>query len=125
MFRNEVLSKVRRTCIDCVLFGHGAASCIGLAYGHAQMYLCAEARRQMVLDIAFVDETHGGSSGSVAYLKDARLKRSLECRRREGKDGLLLQAYANQSQRAVSGFSAWSKVHMWKQRKEFGRNDVP
>jgi hypothetical protein len=64
------------------------------------MYLCAEARRQMVLHIALPDLAHGDSSGSVAYLKVARLERSLECRRREGKNELLFQAYASPGLRA-------------------------
>ena len=64
------------------------------------MYLRSELRRQVVLDIALLDEAHVGSSGAVAYLKDARLERSLECRRREGENGLLFQAYAYLSPRA-------------------------
>ncbi len=100
MFRNEILSKSQWIAFDCSRFGHGVAGCIGLAYRIAQMYLCAEARRQMVLHIALPDLAHGDSSGPVAYLKDARLEPSLECRRREGKNGLLLQAYAYPSLRA-------------------------
>jgi hypothetical protein len=64
------------------------------------MYLCVEAGRQMVLHIALPDLAHGDSSGSVAYLKDARLERSLECRRREGENKVLLRAYAHASLRA-------------------------
>ena len=100
MFRNEILNKSRWISFDCVRFGHGVAGCIGLAYGLAQIYLCAEARRQMVLHVALLREAHGDSSGLVAYLKDARLERSLECRRREGEDGVLFQAYAYPSLRA-------------------------
>jgi hypothetical protein len=54
----------------------------------------------MIPRIALPDLAHGDSSGSVAYLKDARLERSLECRRREGKNELLFQAYAYPSLRA-------------------------
>jgi hypothetical protein len=100
MLRNKILSKSRWSGFDCVRFGHGVTGCIGLAYGLAQVYLCAEARRQMVLHIALPDLARGDSSGSVAYLKDARLERSLECQRREGKNGLLFQAYAYPSPRA-------------------------
>ena len=49
---------------------------------------------QVVLYIALLDEAHGGSSRSVACLKDARLERSLECWRREETNGLLFQPYA-------------------------------
>ena len=42
MFRNEILSKSRWICFDCVRFGAGKAGCIGLAFGLAQMDLCAE-----------------------------------------------------------------------------------
>lgn len=41
----------------------------------------------MVIQIAFLEETHDGSSRTVAYLKDGRLERSLYCRRREGGKG--------------------------------------
>lgn len=51
----------------------------------------------MILHIASNDDAHAGSSGSVAEEEDARLERSLECRRREGKNELLLQAYAYKS----------------------------
>jgi len=100
MFRNKILGKNRRIEFNCVRFGHGAGGCIGVAYRVAQMYFCMEARRQMVLHIALPDLAHGDSSGSVAFLKDARLERSLECRRREGENGLLFQAYAYLSPRA-------------------------
>jgi hypothetical protein len=60
----------------------------------------------VVLYIAFLDEAHGGSSRSVAYLKDARLERSLECRRREGKNELQFQAYAYQSLLSACGGGA-------------------
>jgi hypothetical protein len=106
MFRNEIRSKIQWICFDYVRFAHGVAGCIGLAYGLAQMYLRAVAGRQVVLYIAFLDEAHGGSSRSVAYLKDARLERSLECRRREGENGLLLQAYAYQSLLSACGGGA-------------------
>ena len=46
MFRNEILSKTRWICLDCVWFAHGVAGCIGLAYGFAQMYFCEEAGMQ-------------------------------------------------------------------------------
>lgn len=94
VFRNEIFSKTRRCCIDCVRFGRGKTGCIGLALGLAQMDLGAEAGRAVVLHIALPDETHGDSGRPVACLKDARLERSLECRRREGENGLLTQAYA-------------------------------
>jgi hypothetical protein len=100
MFRHEIQSKSRWIGFDCVRFGHGIAGCIRLTDRVAQMYFCAEARRQMIPRIALPDLAHGDSSGSVAYLKDARLERSLECRRREGKNELLFQAYAYPSLRA-------------------------
>ena len=77
MLRNEILSKSGWSGLNCVQFGHGEAGRIGLAYGVAQMNLCAKARRKMVLHIALPDLAHGDSSGSVAYLNDARLERSL------------------------------------------------
>jgi hypothetical protein len=43
------------------------------------------AGRKMILYIAFLDEAHGSSSRSVTNLNGARLERSMECRRREGK----------------------------------------
>jgi hypothetical protein len=48
------------------------------------MSICPKRGRQMVIHIAFLEETHDGSSRTVAYLKDGRLERSLDCRRREG-----------------------------------------
>ena len=54
----------------------------------------------MVLLVTLADLAHGDSGGRVAFLKGARLERSLECRRREEKNGLLLQAYAYVSPRA-------------------------
>ena len=50
----------------------------------SQMYLGAVAGRKVILYICFLDEAHGSSSRSVACLEGARLKRSPECRRREG-----------------------------------------
>jgi hypothetical protein len=50
------------------------------------MCACAPPRGKMLLYIALLDEGHGKSSHSVEYLSGARLKRSLECRRREGGD---------------------------------------
>jgi hypothetical protein len=64
------------------------------------MYFCVEARRQVGLLVTLGDLAHGDSGGRVAFLKGARLERSLECRRREEKNGLLLQAYAYVSPRA-------------------------
>src|SRR5208283_5511004 len=110
MFRYEILSKSRWIGFDCVRFGHGVTGCIGLACRVAQMYLCAKARRQMVLHITLPDLAHGDSSGSVAYLKDARLERSLECQRREGRNGLLSQAYAYPSVRA-DGLSCFARAN--------------
>ena len=86
MLPNEILGKTQWICLDCFRFGRGKTGCVGLAYWIAQMYLRAEAGGQMVLDIAFPDVAHGGPSRPVACLKDARLERSLECRRREGKN---------------------------------------
>jgi hypothetical protein len=94
MFSNEILSKIRCACLDCNRLGRGEAGGVELAFRMAQMDLCAVAGSQVVLHVAFFNGAHGGSSGSVAYLKDARLERSLECRRREGENGLLTQAYA-------------------------------
>src|SRR5579863_6025037 len=65
-----------------------------MAYRGLQMDLGAVAGREMILHIGFLDEAHGGSNGSVACLNGARLERSLECRRREGKNGLSTPAYA-------------------------------
>lgn len=106
MFGNEILSKTCRIGIARIEFRYGVADGIGLAYGLAQMDLGVGARRRGVLYMALLDEAHGSSSGLVACLKDARLERSLECRRRERKNGLLLQAYATPSLRAGSQFSA-------------------
>ncbi len=100
MFRYEILSKCWRSDFDCVRFGPGVTGCIGLAYWNAQMYSSVEARRQIVLHVTLGCLAHGDSSGSVAFLKDARLERSLECRRREEKNGLLFQAYAYLGPRA-------------------------
>jgi hypothetical protein len=94
VFGNKILGKSRFCRVDCVRFGRGKTGCIGLALGLAQMDLGAEAGREVILHIALPDEAHGGSGRSVACLKDARLERSLECRRREGENGLLTQAYA-------------------------------
>src|SRR5208337_1824062 len=104
MFRKEILSKTRWICLDCVWFDHGVAGCIRLAYGFAQMYFCEERGMQVVLHIAALDGTHGGSSRSVACLKVARLERSLECWRREGTNELLFQAYTRHDPRA-DGFA--------------------
>src|SRR5208283_2606808 len=95
MFRDEILREIRCIGFACARFRYGVAGCIGLAHRLAQMYLRTNLRRQVVLYIALLDEAHGSSSGMVACLKDARLERSLECRRREGRNGLLSQAYAN------------------------------
>lgn len=83
MFCYEILCKARWTCFGFVRFSCGKAGRIGLARWRAQMYLCAEARRQVILDIALPDVAHNGSRCSVGCLKDARPKRSLECQRRE------------------------------------------
>ena len=58
--------------------------CIWLTCRWSQMYLSPIAGRKMIFDVGFVDKTHGSSSRSVAYLHDARLEQSLDCRRREG-----------------------------------------
>lgn len=100
MFCNEILGKSRWIGFDCVRLGLRVAGFVGLAYRTAQMYFRAEARRQVVLYIALPELAHSDSSGSVACLKDARLERSLECRRREGKNEVLFQAYACPSLRA-------------------------
>ena len=50
--------------------------------------------RKVVLHIAFLDDAHGDSSRSLDCLNVARLKRSLECRRREGNNLLLSPSYA-------------------------------
>src|ERR1039458_3253144 len=57
---------------------------MGLACGNKRMCACAPPRGKMLLYIALLDEGHGKSSHSVENLSGARLKRSLECRRREG-----------------------------------------
>lgn len=79
MIRKEVLGKTRRADFDCARFGYGVAGRIGQAYSRDEMELFVEFGRQVVLYIAFSDVAHGGSSCSVAYLKVARLKLSLEC----------------------------------------------
>lgn len=48
------------------------------------MYLSPMPGGKMILDVGFLDETHGSSSRTVACLQDARLELNLECRRREG-----------------------------------------
>jgi len=83
------------------------------------MYLGAELRRQLVFHGALLDEAHGRSSGSVAYLKDARLERSRECQRREGKNGLLSQAYACTSPRAGELLFAMVKIAHVKPERDF------
>jgi len=81
MFREKILSETQWNCLDRVWLSHGEAACVG--YRLAKMYLGAVAGSQVVLYIALFVQTHGGSSRSVACLKGARLKRSLECLRRE------------------------------------------
>ncbi len=98
MFSKEILSKTQWICAR---LGDGVAGCRGRAFGAAQMYLRAETGGRMVLRIVFFDIAHGGSSRPVACLKDARLERNLECRRREGGKELLFQAYAYTSLRAA------------------------
>jgi hypothetical protein len=95
MLRNEILSKTQWVCFGCVRFSAGRAGCIGLAFGLDQMNSCEERGMQVILHVASLDGIHGGSSRSVACLKDARLEQSLECLRREGKNGLQSQAYAD------------------------------
>src|ERR1700728_5279426 len=84
MLNDEIVSKGRGLRLGCLGFNPGKTGCIGLAHWLAQMDLCTEARREVVLDVALPDVAHRGSSRSVACLKDARLERSLECQRREG-----------------------------------------
>jgi hypothetical protein len=79
MLSNEILGKNRWRCFDCGRFDSGRAGCIRLDHWLAQMYLGAEARRQVVLDIALFDVAQNGSSRSVACLKDTRLERSMKC----------------------------------------------
>ena len=89
MFRNKVRCKTRHIGCVCIALSSGEASGIGLAFGRAQMYLRAEIKRQVILHVASLDEAHGESICSVGWPEDARLERSLECRRREGRNGLL------------------------------------
>jgi hypothetical protein len=79
MLRDKISREIR-FCIDDVRSAFGDAGCILLG----QMSICPKRGRQMVIHIAFLEETHDGSSRTVAYLKDGRLERSLDCRRREG-----------------------------------------
>ena len=55
-----------------------------LAWGREWMQTCAPLGGKILVHIAFLDEGHGNSDRSVACLNGARLKRSSECRRREG-----------------------------------------
>jgi hypothetical protein len=95
MFRDEIGREFGLGCIHYARLSLGKTGCVGLAFGRAQMNLREEGRTHVILHIASNDDAHAGSSGSVAEEEDARLERSLECRRREGKNGLLTQAYAD------------------------------
>ena len=49
-----------------------------------RMQTRAPLRGKIIVHIAFLDEGHGNSGRSVVCLRDARLERNQECRRREG-----------------------------------------
>jgi hypothetical protein len=62
---------------------------------------CKKWGMQVVLDFASVDGAHGGSSGSIAYLKDARLERSLSAEGEKGKTGYCFKHTRCKNLRAV------------------------
>jgi hypothetical protein len=62
MFRDEIVSENRRNRFGCIGLSSGKPGRVWLAYRLAQMYFCAEARRQMVLNVALSDVAQGGSS---------------------------------------------------------------
>lgn len=87
MFRNKIRSKSLRVRIDWVRFCAGKPGCIGLAFGLDQMKFCVERGMQMVFHVASLGRTHGGSSRSVAYLKDARLAQVWSAEGEKGQKG--------------------------------------
>lgn len=90
----EIFIKIRLIWLYFARFGHRRTGRSGLVYRRIQMYLRAMTGRKMILYIALIDEAQNSSSRTVACFNVARLERGLECQRREGKYGLLSQAYA-------------------------------
>src|SRR5208282_3025581 len=95
MFSDEIGREFGLCCIHDVRLSLRKTGCVGLAFarllGRAQMNLREEGGAHVILHVASINDAHAGSSRSVAEEEDARLERSLECRRREGKNGLLLK----------------------------------
>ena len=86
----RLLSQILRLWIRACGSLSRETSCIRHALWPVQMNSPMTASGKMILYIAFLDESHGNSGRSVVCLEGARLKRSLECRRREGKTMSLL-----------------------------------
>ena len=82
----EILSESGRACLNGDLICFGESGGIWLAH-RRDVDMVVMPGRKVILNIAFLYETHGDSDHSFRCLNVARLKRSMECRRREGEIG--------------------------------------
>ena len=94
-----VLNQNCRIPVRASALSAGKISCTRHASRMSLQPQFGAAGSKVTLHVAFLDEDHSNSRGTVASLEGARLERSLDCRRREG-ESLLIRAYTRNGSRA-------------------------